>query len=119
MKSITLRCSTPWGQADFVTHTDVDTGEQVGTQSDRTITHVATPSHGGIYVPPSLLKEMKQTKPNNRYCGSNWFEEDCEWAYVARAFPKAFKPEHVTDAEKTIKWHEDFIARHEKQGAPY
>lgn len=73
--------STPWGQADQI--------EQIGDG----IYFASTPSHGGYFVPSNLLPAIPEQRQQRAlyWSGSrNWFEEDCEWASVALAFPALF-----------------------------
>ena len=41
---------------------------------------------------------------------SGWYEEDCDWARVALAFPERFTPEDVAQAQQTLRSYapEDF-----------
>jgi len=74
--------STPWGLADQV--------ERIG---DSGICFCSTPSHGGYYVPSNLLPAIPEQRQQRAlyWSGSrNWYEEDCEWASVALAFPELF-----------------------------
>ncbi len=73
--------STPWGQADQI--------EQIGEG----IYFASTPSHGGYFVPSSLLPAIPEQRQQRALYWSqsrNWYEEDCEWASVALAFPHLF-----------------------------
>jgi len=39
------------------------------------------------------------------YCGfPHWFEEDCDWAYVATAFPDLFTAAELSNAQATLAW---------------
>jgi hypothetical protein len=69
------------------------------------IVSVYTASHGGIYVTTERLREMPpQFRGLNRYSGgTNWFEEDCEWAIVCLAFPEEFRPEEREAARATAR----------------
>ncbi len=59
---------------------------------------VSTASHGGIQVSPQRQGAM----PEHLRLSRTWFEEDCEWALVALAFPNDFSPAHVADAILTV-----------------
>lgn len=78
---------TPWGMSDGQT-----------TLAPGIISY-STPSHGGIHVDDELNKKI----PECMRAADGWYEEDCEWAKVAFAFPKTFKPEHVQAAINTLK----------------
>jgi len=73
---------TPWGPAQTV--------RAIGPHG---ILAVSTAGHGGLYVPDHLLPVIQ---PRHRewaaeWSGSeNWYEEDCCWAAVAKAFPTLF-----------------------------
>ena len=86
--------NTPWGQSDGI--------EPLADG----ILFVTTPSHGGFYVPPELVKNMpyKYLDATFRRQGFNgFFEEDCDWALVALAFPWLFNPEQMDAARRTLK----------------
>ena len=78
--------STPWGGSDHAT--------QYG---DGGVVFYSTPSHGGFFVPASLRKGMAPEYRND----DGWYEEDCEWAKVALAFPDLFTPRERAAAAKT------------------
>jgi len=86
---------TPWGQSQH---------EETLAEG---ITLVSTPGHGGILLSPERLaampKSLREHAPFGRY-SRKWFEEDCEVALVALAFPDdlpGFSPEtaHAMAAE--------------------
>ena len=81
---------TPWGNADQT--------RNIGEG----IVSVSTPSHGGYYVPARLYNRMPAELRSNKYGGGTWFEEDCEWALVALAFPRLFEPRQIQAAISTI-----------------
>ena len=82
--------NTPWGMSDHV--------ENVGGG----ILRVDTPSHGGYFVPPELYASMPALlQGSNSYGGGTWFEQDCEWAIVALAFPELFSIKNLKAAAKT------------------
>lgn len=58
-----------------------------------------TPSHGGFF----LTKERQRQMPVALRNKSGWYEEDCEWAKVALAFPALFTSYERKTAEKTVK----------------
>ncbi len=78
--------SSPWGK--------VQTQKELAPG----IIAVTTASHGGIWVAPDKLEKMPIKATGYSYGG--WFEEDCDWALVALAFPEAFDAESVAIAEK-------------------
>ena len=73
--------STPWGKADHE------------TVYDEGIVFYDTPSHGGFY----LTTDKNALVPSQIRRRNNWYEEDCEWAFVCAAFPQLF-----TDWEKQV-----------------
>ena len=82
---------TPWGKAQVVT--DIAEG----------IHSVSTAGHGGIKL--DRKRQLEMPKLLRRPGG--WYEEDCDWALVATAFPQYFK-ENVDSAHKTLRnWFPD------------
>lgn len=82
---------TPWGVADGA------------VEYAPGIVFFETPSHGGLWLSKARLAEMparlRAVKP---FCGvDGWYEEDCDWAIVALAFPDLFEPEHLEIAKRT------------------
>jgi hypothetical protein len=47
-----------------------------------------------------MPKPLRDFKP---FAGRNWYEEDCDWAIVALAFPQHFPDDANPVALKTIK----------------
>jgi hypothetical protein len=90
-----MSVATPWGVADS-SHV-VAPG----------IIRYDTPSHGGYYVSPervlTMPKPLREFKP---FAGPNWYEEDCDWAIVALAFPQFFPDDYQEAALATIKAYE-------------
>lgn len=82
--------NSPWGAVQHI------------TQLAEGIVMIDTASHGGIKVSDDLLAKMPEALRRTPYSGGGWFEEDCDWAFVAVCFPDAFKAEHVEMARKTI-----------------
>jgi len=84
--------STPWGQADYHKHY-IDG-----------IDWYSTPSHGGFRLSNERLKAMHPALQQvfNPYY-PNYFEEDCDWAKVAIAYPSLFDGKDYTAALMTIK----------------
>ncbi len=72
---------TPWGAAETVT--PVCAG----------VVFVSTPSHGGYYVAPEQRGRIAALVQARTFLSRGllgWFEEDCDWRHVCRAFPAAF-----------------------------
>jgi hypothetical protein len=83
---------TPWGPAQ--TSTEIAPG----------IVAYTTASHGGYYVSPERVSTMpKSLRDFKPFAGPNWYEEDCDWAVVALAFPKFFPPDAIPAALKTLE----------------
>jgi hypothetical protein len=92
MKTFTMH--TPWGQADHC--------ENLG----RGVMSVSTPSHGGLFVPGSMVGNVSVAgrADAKRWSGSEqWYEEDCCWAHVAVAFPDLFTADQVASAASMLK----------------
>jgi len=85
---------TPWGAADHVR-----------TVADG-IVDVQTPGHGGYWLSAARLEVLRAKFPelSDSFAGFPWFEEDCDWAYVALAFPEHFDAKHLDAAGKTLEW---------------
>ena len=83
---------TPWGRAD--------SSEEI---APGIVLH-STPSHGGYYVSPervaTMPKPLREFKP---FAGANWYEEDCDWAIVALAFPQFFPRDAIPAALATLE----------------
>ena len=95
---------TPWGRADQI--------ENVGEG----IYFASTPSHGGYYVPSALLPAITAAHQARalKWSGSrNWYEEDCEWASVAIAFPHLFDQRAREAAAATMKYRDESEVRNE------
>ncbi len=78
---------TPWGTVEYLT--EVAPG----------IASVSTPGHGGVKLSAA---RNKLVHPAWRAEGG-WYEEDCEWAFVAITFPDAYKPEVVERAHRSAR----------------
>lgn len=91
--------NTPWGVSD-------------GSERQAPgMTWYTTPSHGALKLAPELVAKIPSSlmPPKDgpwyqQLCWNGWFEEDCEWARVALAFPRAFTEKQVTDAADTVKF---------------
>jgi hypothetical protein len=90
--------ATPWGFADAI--------DEVGEG----IFFASTPSHGGYFVPTSKLSaipEAHQARALQWSRSRNWYEEDCEWASVATAFPHLFNEHQRKAAASMMQWREE------------
>jgi hypothetical protein len=90
---MTTKLNTPWGMADSVEKLNAG------------ILRVGTPGHGGLFVPHELIAKMPRAlAESNSYSGpgSNWFEEDCEWALPVIAFPELFDARDCYYAVRTV-----------------
>lgn len=79
---------SPWGDV------------QNATELAPGIWQSSTASHGGILLSPERWQDM--TVKGTPYSHDGWYEEDCDWAYVAVRFPEAFSPEALEAAKRTI-----------------
>lgn len=70
------------------------------------ITLFSTDSHGGFHVSDMRLAEMPDViRTIDPFAGRGWYEEDCDWALVAMAFPEHFSGEHCQAAIATVnRW---------------
>lgn len=82
-----VHTSTPWGPAS------------AAYTFTRGVILYSALSHGGFKVSPTKLAEMP---PALRVKGG-WYEEDCEWAKVALAFPEIFPRSSVESALATAR----------------
>lgn len=78
--------NTPWGKSQTI--------DKVAPG----ITFVSTAGHGGFKVSADKLRKMHPALRTE----DGWFEEDCEWAKVAFAFPEHFQ-ENYADAVQSMK----------------
>jgi hypothetical protein len=84
--------STPWGHPDTIT--EIAPG----------IIRYDTPSHGGYWLSDARIAAMpKPLRDFKPFAGRNWYEEDCDWAIVALAFPQHFPDDAKPVALETIK----------------
>jgi hypothetical protein len=72
---------------------------------------VSTASHGGIWLSPDRRKAMPpEIRSIPTFAGGPWYEEDCDWALVALAFPEAFSAESLSGAIRTARhYHADTL----------
>ena len=100
-KPATPKVNTPWGNADQV------------DKLAKGIIQVGTPSHGGIGVKQDVAAEKlsaaARAEAINQH-GHLWFEEDCDWAIVAREMPEMFSERHRELAVESLKrWNERYL----------
>lgn len=87
---------TPWGAADY--------SKAVAPG----ITWYSTPGHGGYHVDDEQNAKIKALFPNAKiWAGNGWYEEDCDWALVALAFPELFEAPEIRAALRTVQGRED------------
>lgn len=99
---------TPWGNADSQIH-----------YADG-IDFFSTPSHGGFRLSAKRLKEMpERIRVIPTFCRlPMWYEEDCDWALVAVAFPQYFDGYEHFQAVKTLEsYHPEALAQEDKDRA--
>ena len=84
--------STPWGAA------------QTSKTIAEGIVSYMTASHGGILISDQRRESMPDhLRSIPTFAGGNWYEEDCDWAIVALAFPVHF-PKDQDAAKSTLEW---------------
>ena len=81
--------NTPWGEV-----------QDIEWMIPGRLCLVSTSSHGGFYVDPRIKDRM--TRWPSPFLGNEWFEEDCDAAYVIVSFPELFGPESVERARASI-----------------
>ncbi len=87
---------TPWGPA--LTRQEIAPG----------IILYSTAWHGGYWLSPERVLQMpgplRDATPFAAGPGpGRWYEEDCDWAIVALAFPRYFPADSVAAAQTTLK----------------
>jgi hypothetical protein len=85
--------NTPWGHADHV----VKLAEGVH--------FVSTPSHGGFHLDPerNAIVPPEWKDATFRKLGERgWYEEDCDWAIMARFYPELFTAEELAGRDRTL-----------------
>ena len=70
--------STPWG------------APQMQRNIAEGIIEVSTAGHGGYWLSPERMLEMRPEYRACSFSGNNWFEEDCSWCAVAMQWPQYF-----------------------------
>lgn len=82
---------TPWGTAQEVTN-----------HGKEGIAFFSTASHGGFYVPFTLVHTVPGLADFRPWAGRGWFEEDCDAQLVVACFPAAFTSEQVKFARRMV-----------------
>jgi len=90
-----MATNTPWGAAQH--------SEKIA----RGIMLYSTAGHGGIHLSPTVNSKM----PEALRIEDGWYEEDCDWALVALAFPQFFIKDYANAVSAAKNWHPD---RYEK-----
>lgn len=92
--------ATPWGTSQY------------SKKLARGVVSYSTAGHGGIHVSKTMFAKMPKVFQNIRTTKQGWFEEDCEWAFVALSFPDLFSSESVESAHASVKnyWPEAYQA---------
>lgn len=88
--------NTPWGAADWA----INYAEGIDCFS--------TPGHGGFRL--SAVRRLQMPAGLRGfvgYGGPGWYEEDCDWAVVALAFPEVFEAHDVWAAVRTARGFSD------------
>lgn len=99
--------STPWGASQWTT-----------IYGDGVRKHSCA-GHGGFELTP----ERNRHVPAPLYNSGGWYEEDCEWAAVATAFPELFTTLERQEAERCIRafdheaWKAIFGQAHQEEAA--
>jgi hypothetical protein len=93
--------NTPWGRPNSV---------RVIAEG---IVFYETPSHGGFWLSPERVTTMPPAlRDFVPFAGANWYEEDCDWAIVALAFPQFFSTDQQQQAARSIqRWKPELHAR--------
>ena len=88
------RTSTPWGAANGRYRYGFG------------VSFYSCPGHGGFKVSDGMLAQMPPALANIGRDG--WFEEDCDWAAVAAAFPRMFTADELDSAFQSLRdYHPD------------
>lgn len=102
-----MSIATPWGRSQGIVPTSV-----------AGIDFVHTSSHGGYWVSSEHADSMADhvgvctgAGIPDETRGGTWWEEDCAWAFVAKAFPDAFPSEAQDVADRTISMLQEWKKR--------
>ena len=82
---------TPWGMAD--SRENYAPG----------VSFYSTPGHGGFRVTGAALARIPAQLRQTAYAPRGWYEEDCDWAIVALAFPELFTESERDQAQETLR----------------
>jgi len=111
MTTIKIGAHTPWGPAETVKELAPGVFE------------IETQSHGGFWLDPKrnkLVPERSRAATFNGRGGSGWYEEDCDWAFVAVALPNLFSPRELSLAAEmasAILRRHDYHVQHGAEAA--
>jgi hypothetical protein len=85
--SIKPGAGTPWGLA------------QIAEKYGEGIVYYSTASHGGFH-----LDDARNASVHSLYRNSGgWYEQDCEWAKIAHAFPERFTAFERLSTDRTLQ----------------
>lgn len=87
---------TPWGTS------------QDEKKYARGIMWYSTAGHGGFHLSPSVNSQV----PEILRIEDGWYEEDCDWALVAIAFPELFIKDYANAISTMKNWHPDRYEKH-------
>lgn len=82
---------TPWG------------APHDATEFGPGVTFYSTPSHGGFHLAPEQDRQVPSALKSDRYCPTDWYEEDCEWAVVAIIHHRLFREAELKAALQTYR----------------
>ena len=70
---------------------------------------VTTSTHGGYVLSEDRIEVLKQMFPSVETCQGDdrYWEEDCDWVYVALAFPEHFDDDFVQLATRLYQREEE------------
>lgn len=87
-----MSCTTPWGPS------------QHAKQLAPGIVRHHTAGHGGILLSPERQQGMPAAlRSFVPFAGDGAYEEDCDWAVIALAWPEHFRPESVYNAVRAVQ----------------
>lgn len=95
--------SSPWGAI------------QEAQQPFAGVWQVSTASHGGFYLSAERREAMPQKYIRASFNGQGrggWFEEDCDWCFVALSFPDEWREWRGERAERDLEYAQDSLARY-------
>ena len=89
---------TPWGQSDSI--------DKIADG----ICFVTTPRHGGFKLDAAQNEQVPLAWRKASFNGQGlkgWYEEDCDWVFVALTFPQFFSPGELASARAAFPLKED------------